>query len=575
VTNTGAGTLTLSKFQIKGTNQVVFEPTTEGQLDENQQTFTPKPKVTLGAGQNYQISLAFIPQEDDEISGQVIIFSDDPNAPDGTSIFLIGNRQRICIQANPNSIDFGLVPVEATVDVPVQIESCGPLALEITSIKLEALADMSIDFSQFPGGQAPTAAQPVSIPAGRRFPLTIRYDPTQASPIDQFEAPELQYGQISIQSNAFKGKLLIPVTAGAADTPCAVPVIEVMNSNELYVGDLVHLNGRRSISPFAQVNSWKWSVNGPAGNSPVVIIPKDTLSEVVLPVGFRGEYDVTLEVGDSDGNQTCSTAHRTLTVTPKNQALITLSWYPQSGAAPVPFQGPDVGLHALNLWGGQFKFRIDLPETTLPGMAVAIRPMLEQRGLTFEAQDSGITWLCWNVPNPDTAEVYGLAKIAQHYIVALIDPEYQIVENCLIHQSLDRKLNYFEVRQGLTHSREGQGGLNVVVLNEDCSVSVGFESSTEDLPVLGYNLLLIPVMPGPTTGSWVRPLEKDVIDIEWVKKYLNSDYHKANMIQFDDPEPETNPEPKPETNLAPEPAETNPGADIIKRAFRTPEKFQF
>jgi len=380
VTNTGAGTLTLSKFQIKGTNQVVFEPTTEGQLDENQQTFTPKPKVTLGAGQNYQISLAFIPQEDDEISGQVIIFSDDPNAPDGTSIFLIGNRQRICIQANPNSIDFGLVPVEATVDVPVQIESCGPLALEITSIKLEALADMSIDFSQFPGGQAPTAAQPVSIPAGRRFPLTIRYDPTQASPIDQFEAPELQYGQISIQSNAFKGKLLIPVTAGAADTPCAVPVIEVMNSNELYVGDLVHLNGRRSISPFAQVNSWKWSVNGPAGNSPVVIIPKDTLSEVVLPVGFRGEYDVTLEVGDSDGNQTCSTAHRTLTVTPKNQALITLSWYPQSGAAPVPFQGPDVGLHALNLWGGQFKFRIDLPETTLPGMAVAIRPMLEQRG---------------------------------------------------------------------------------------------------------------------------------------------------------------------------------------------------
>lgn len=350
VRNTGTGTLSLTRFQVKGTTRVLLDLEPPGVTTKDGTDYVLADPIAVAPGGEFVLGATFTPVEDEAIDGELRVWSSDPDQPDGSAIFLIGNRKRVCVRTIPGDVDFGIVTVGAVVDVPIQVEACGLLDLEVASVTLDAAGlagGLSLDFAGFPGGAAPSPGTPVVIASGTRATMTLRYSPSAPSPTGRDGAPVPLQAQVAIASNAFAGGAFVPVAAAAVSTPCAVPVIDVLEDGAMYVGDLVHLSGSRSVSPFATVDSWKWTVQGPAG-APAVVVPHDALPDVVLPLGAPGDYTVSLAVGDADGNPSCSVADVSFRAIPSNRALVVLSWKPASGAAVTPFAGPDVDLHVLH-----------------------------------------------------------------------------------------------------------------------------------------------------------------------------------------------------------------------------------
>jgi hypothetical protein len=351
VLNVGTGTLALSRFRISGTSNVVADLEPEGVVTADGTTYEPAVPIEVAPGDSFDVTLTFSPVSEAALEGEFRVWTDDSAHPDGIPIFLIGNRKRACIRVIPPEVDFGIVTVGAVVDVPVQIESCGQLDLTVSAITLdvpgsEGEAGLSLDFAEFPGGTAPSSS-PVTIPSGTRETFRLWYAPQEPSPTGAGGIPQPLDAQVAVASNAFSGDRYVPVSAAAVSTPCAVPVIDVVEDGDLFVGDVIHLSGSRSVSPFAAVDSWMWSVEGPPG-APAAILPYAAQPDVLLPLGAAGTYTVLLQVGDADGNPSCSSAEVSLTAIPALRALVALSWRPASGVAVQPFLGPDADLHVLH-----------------------------------------------------------------------------------------------------------------------------------------------------------------------------------------------------------------------------------
>lgn len=350
VKNVGDGELSVTRFQVTGTTRVFVELDQEGTVSADGIDYKLSEPIRVAPGATIERAVRFTPNLDAAMDGELRIWTSDPDQPDGTRIFLVGNRKRVCIRTIPGEVDFGFVTLGAVIDVPIQVEACGLLDLEVTDISLDAAGlagGMSLVFDGFAGGVAPSVQSPVTIPSGTRATFQLRYAPTQASPVAGDGTPQALRAQLAIESNAFAGGTYLPVTGAAVETPCAVPVIDVVEDGALYVGDLVHLSGLRSVSPFAAVDSWVWTVEGPSG-APAVVLPFAGMPEVVLPLGAPGDYVASLEVGDSDGNPSCSRASIAFRAIPSNRALVALSWRPASGVPVAPLAGPDVDLHLLH-----------------------------------------------------------------------------------------------------------------------------------------------------------------------------------------------------------------------------------
>ncbi len=350
VQNKGDATLVLSRLQVLGTKRVTVDLEPEGVVTDDGIEYVPAAPIEIAPGASFVMILTFSPNQDVAIDGEFRVWSSDPAQPDGSGIFLIFNRKRVCARVIPSDVAYGIVTVDAVIDIPVQLESCGLLDLEVSSITLDTAGSaggLSLNFDGFLDGVAPSPTVPAMLLSGKRATFRLVYAPQEPSPTSGDGKPVPLVAQVAIVSNAFSGGLYLPVSGAAVSTPCAVPVIDVIEDGDLFVGDLVHLSGSRSMSPFSAVDSWSWSVEGPAG-APVALLPYAALPDVVLPLGAPGEYTVSLQVDDADGNPSCSTASVTFRAIPALRALVALSWRPASGVAVQPFNGPDVDIHVLH-----------------------------------------------------------------------------------------------------------------------------------------------------------------------------------------------------------------------------------
>ncbi|HQL56083.1 MAG TPA: hypothetical protein PLN07_00525 [Myxococcota bacterium] len=341
--------LQVNRFKISGSLQVALQIEEEPKITGNTRDYTLKKPIVIPPGETMEFTLRFTPTADASMDAELEIYSSDPKYPDGIKIFVIGNRNRACIRVNPEQIDFRLVSVGAVIDLPIKIESCGALPLQITDISLtEDAGDvgLSLDFKDFPGQAAPTTANPVVISSGGREHFVLRYAPTEPSEVGRDGRPIGLRELLAITSSGFNGGAYLPISGAAIDRPCAVPVIEADLEGDLFVGDIVRLSALGSMSPFSQVDSWTWVVNGP-DNGPAVVLPFPDVPEVMLPLGGPGQYEVLLTVDDTDGHGSCSSAIRKFTAIPTNKAMIALSWRPVLGVA-VPGDGPDADLHLLH-----------------------------------------------------------------------------------------------------------------------------------------------------------------------------------------------------------------------------------
>jgi len=341
--------LEVTRFTINGSLRLFLEIEDEGKTKDNSVDYTLTKPFVIPPGETMEFTLKFSPTAEASMDAEILIYTSDPRHPDGIKLFIIGNRTRSCIRVNPEQIDFKLVSKGAVVDMPIKIESCGGLSLEITDIYLVNEASdegLSLVFQDFPNQTAPTKSQPAIIASGKREQLVLRYSPEKASEVGSDGRPIGLRSLLAISSSAFDGSVFLPISGAAIDRPCAVPIIDADHEGDLFVGDLVHLSGSNSMSPFSEINSWSWVVSGPGGG-PAVVLPFPDAPEVQLPLGAPGEYEVLLTVDDQDGHGSCSSAIRKFRAIPANKGLIALSWRPVYGVAS-PGNGPDADLHLLH-----------------------------------------------------------------------------------------------------------------------------------------------------------------------------------------------------------------------------------
>lgn len=345
VKNLGPGALEVRRLRFTGSLdfapdlEIEARPGPSGERDYN-----PSPAQVLAPGETWRVPIVFRPTVEGDANGEVQVFTSDPNRSEPARAFLRGNLSRPCIRLRPDQVDFGAVTPEAPGRAQVRVESCGQMDLRIDSVTLSPDArdaGVSMGFTEFGSGLAPTPAAPVVLPPGASAALDLSFDPVNPPA----EGAALT-GRVAFQGNQFFGVTMLPLAGTAYADFCAQPVIRPLSDSVIPIGSVIRADGRDSWSPFGAVNSWRWSLDQPGENQGVVT-PSEGAIEVGAFAAAVGTYRLHLEVGDDQGYPSCGKATFQVQASPDQIATVSLTWVRRDGGAPIAGIGPDLDLHFL------------------------------------------------------------------------------------------------------------------------------------------------------------------------------------------------------------------------------------
>jgi hypothetical protein len=346
VRNLGPGELRVDRFRVTGSAdyapELGFGPITVGAARE----WPIDPPRILAANETWSVTIVFAPTVDADGLAEIEVLTSDPtrtgNPP---KAFLRGNLQRTCARWVPDTLEFGSVAVGESVSHRVTLQSCGGLDLVVRDISLEpswVAAGASLDFALFPDQQAPTAAAPVTIPAGG-LQLRVVWAPT----VLPSGLGEPVSGNLVVLGNQFPGATFLPLAGTLLAGRCAVPKIRAFENATVPACTVLSASGAESTSFFAPVNTFTWAVDQPAGNDGAPV-PDGARPGVALFAGVPGTYTFRLQVQDAQGHPSCGEDTRSVTVTQRLAAAVALTWRRADGAPLQSGAGPDLDLHFLN-----------------------------------------------------------------------------------------------------------------------------------------------------------------------------------------------------------------------------------
>ncbi len=325
---------------------VGFQPKTVGTL----RTYTIQPPKMLKVGDKFDGQVQFAPLTDDAVQATMLVYSTDPTQPNGYPVYILGNKVVPCVRFNPDSISIPATVVGQTAIAKVRVESCSQIAVVVFDPALDgtAAADgLTMDFSDFPGGVAPTLDKPLTMIPGEYYTLKLKFTPTHVSATGPDGKPLAQKYQLSMGSNSFAGAIFLPVAATAVAKQCTTAKIAITEGTSVDVATLLHLSSAGSFSPFGDIVEYDWAVDQPGDNFgsmiPSMISPTPTFL-----AGVPGQYTFHLSVTDDKGNGPCDDVSTTVQVTSQNQVVFLLTWDTVNPITPVPPNlGPDLDLHYL------------------------------------------------------------------------------------------------------------------------------------------------------------------------------------------------------------------------------------
>jgi hypothetical protein len=351
IKSVGTQALSVSKITLKGPASLTMLVGFEGKKVGDHLEYKIQPAKLLKVGDAIDGQVQFKPTTGDVVEAEARVFSNDPTQPDGAPMFILGNKKVPCVEFVPSTVEVTPTVVGTTTVTKVRFQSCSPIATVVYDPTLDGAgmaAGLSLDFSDFPGGVAPTLAKPLTMIPGEYYTLKVVYAPTKASPAGPDGKPIAKKYQVSFGANTFDGAVFLPVTVVAVDAPCSTPVIKVTEGTEVDIGTLVHLSGKASFSPFAPIAEYSWAVDQPEENAGSMI-PSMAAPEPAFLVGVPGTYTFRLRVTDELGNESCQEASATVTAATQNRMTAILTWTPANPINPVPPNlGPDIDLHFIH-----------------------------------------------------------------------------------------------------------------------------------------------------------------------------------------------------------------------------------
>jgi hypothetical protein len=351
VLNTGGTDLAIDRLTITGDAPYVvsLHGTDFSAGDQGHADVTLPEPVVVGPQSTTYLTVRFTPEDGSPAQAQLTLFSNDPSAPDGTGLLVVGNMTVPCISTNPDMVSFGNRMVGSVTPVPLEIVNCGEMPLNLTGLALSGdPARFGVDTSTLP--HEPTEENPVMVPINGLVTLNVIYTATELSPLGVDGAPIADAAVLSIHNDSLTPVRQVDLVGVTVNDLCPSAVIKSAEGDEVIPQTLLHLYGDQSYAPDGAIAKWSWSVQQPVG-SQSVFVPSATFPNPTFEVNVAGVYVFTLTVFDQYGKPACFPASYEVLVISDEAIHVELLWSTPGDPDETdtgPEAGSDVDLHFLH-----------------------------------------------------------------------------------------------------------------------------------------------------------------------------------------------------------------------------------
>lgn len=271
----------------------------------------------VNTGEVLPIDVAFIPPLEQDYTATLHIESDDPDLPVTTVKLLGKGSTRAIMEVDPLAIDFGRVAE-------------GTAAVKTFTIKSKGSADLIVEEIAFTEGTSPafsfvgSTKTPATVKAvganglPGQIQLTIKYTVDEG-------APDTATGGIRIRgTDPDKREEIISLNGLVNRAPHAV-IAPLGNGAP---GMTVQLDGTGSSDPDGDNPiTYKWTLRQKPLGSNTTISPTDqATASMTLDPAVPGQYEVQLDVTDSQGAKNITPARATIIAAPAQKLLIEMFW---------------------------------------------------------------------------------------------------------------------------------------------------------------------------------------------------------------------------------------------------------
>ena len=321
--NTGAAELVITGFYLSGSPGYTLGmageafPVSAATASTGVTFDTP---ITIAAGASDHLDVTYAASGPEPAEGAVVLLTNDPSAPGGTTIEMYANVAGPCIQISPTRVDFGgkLVGQQSTINV--QIQSCGDRALTISDVSF-----VDDGFGAFGMTAIALGTLPVELEPGQTLYLPVTYLPAAVSPIGSGGSPESDEGLLRIVSNAYITNYDVEVSGFGTDGSCPTANITIAEGEEVIPQTPLHLDSASSTATNGAITGWEWSVVQPSGSASV-FLPSPYVQNPTFEANVVGEYIFRLKVYDALGTASCEEATKTVYVTSPEAIHVELLW---------------------------------------------------------------------------------------------------------------------------------------------------------------------------------------------------------------------------------------------------------
>ncbi|MBL8784106.1 MAG: choice-of-anchor D domain-containing protein [Deltaproteobacteria bacterium] len=356
--NTGSADLTVSRIVFGGhpgyTVSIAGQSYSVSAESASTGITLPSPLVIAG-GSATTVDVTYTASGPESAQGQVVFFSNDATAANGTTLNLFANLTGPCIKVNPMRVEFGSKVVGQLAQIDVEVESCGDVDLILNDVVI------ATDPSGVFGVQkSQIGVFPLTVAAHAKVVVPVTYLPGSVAVLGndgQFVQDE---GLLQITSNAYLSQVDIPLRGFGTDGRCPVAKITIAEGAEVIPQTNLHLSGRQSTSSNGTINNFEWTVIQPNGSTST-LRPSKFVAEPTFEANIIGEYIFRLKVFDALGNESCSDAEQRVIVTSNDAIHVELLWNTPTDADQTDLVGADVDLHFLHpsAAGAYFHQRFD------------------------------------------------------------------------------------------------------------------------------------------------------------------------------------------------------------------------
>lgn len=357
ILNPGSSTLLVNSFTLSGhpnfelvigakTYKVTAESASAGIVLEQ--------PLAVESGITVPVTVRYTATDRSEARGQVVFFSNDPNAAGGTVVSLQANVGGPCITVNPRKVAFGGKLVGKLAKIDVEITSCGDQPLTMTEIGLtpDSSARYSLALETLPGvgtgsSSVGPADAPVVLQPNQKATLTVQFFPEEVSPVDGNNQPIYDLGTLRIRSNSFEPELLVELTGFGVEKECPTALIIVREGEEVIPQTTLHLTGSQSTAASGEIAEYHWEVDQPEGSGSV-FSPGSEAADPTFDVNVAGRYVFRLTVVDSTNEPSCVPAEYEVFVNPDEAIHIELLWDTPNDNDQTDENGADLDMHFVH-----------------------------------------------------------------------------------------------------------------------------------------------------------------------------------------------------------------------------------